>query len=58
MDLESIEIGEPDEKGSVKIRFLQNYKSSNYSDQSRKQLVLIKEQGEWKIVTEKTIYSE
>lgn len=58
VDLESIEIGKPDAKGAVEIRFLQNYKSSNYSDQSRKQLILIKERGKWKILTERTLAAQ
>lgn len=56
--LENIEIGAPDAEGQVEIRCRQDYKSSNYSEQSRKLLVLTKEQGKWKILAEKTLLSE
>jgi len=38
----------------VEVRFLQNYRSSNYSGSSKKKLLLIKEKTDWKIFAEKT----
>lgn len=58
VDLRNILIGDPNAEGRVEVRFLQDYKSSNYSEQSQKLLVLTQERGKWKILTEKTLSSE
>lgn len=39
----------------VVARFTQHYKSSNFSVRSGKEVVLIKEKGGWKILTERTL---
>lgn len=49
--LKNIEI-EEFQKGKIKISFLQEFSSSNYSDKSKKYLVLDKENNEWKILAE------
>ncbi|MBW2015828.1 MAG: hypothetical protein JRJ01_03155 [Deltaproteobacteria bacterium] len=40
--------------GRVRVRFNQVYKSSNYSVKSRKELLLVKEDEGWKILSERT----
>lgn len=36
--------------GTVAVRFLQTYESSNYADQTEKTLTLVPEEGKWKIL--------
>jgi len=38
----------------LEVRFLQDYKSSNFSEKSQKKLILIKKDSEWKILSEET----
>ena len=52
--LKDIKIVESRSDDRVEVRFLQNYRSSNYSGSSKKKIVLIKEKTGWKIFTEKT----
>ncbi|MBW1704984.1 MAG: protein serine/threonine phosphatase 2C family protein [Deltaproteobacteria bacterium] len=54
LKLKDIRIVEARSDSRVEVRFLQNYRSSNYSGSSKKKLVLIKERTGWKIFAEKT----
>jgi len=45
-----VRISEPAADGTVTVRFLQIYESSNYADQTEKTLVLRREGGQWKII--------
>ena len=52
--LSDIQIAEIKEDSQVEVRFLQDYQSSNFSEKTRKRLILNKEETGWKIVSEKT----
>ncbi|MFC1516171.1 SPOR domain-containing protein, partial [Thermodesulfobacteriota bacterium] len=55
LGLSDIQIDETGMDDKVKVRFIQDYQSSNYSGKSRKTLTLKKEDSGWKIVgTEET----
>ena len=54
VDISNIKISKPDDKNEVRVRFSQDYKSSNYSVISDKVLILKKENDEWVIVSEKS----
>ncbi|MBE0598458.1 MAG: 6-bladed beta-propeller, partial [Desulfuromonadales bacterium] len=41
--------------GGVQVELLQEYRSSHFQERTRKRLDLIEENGEWRIVAEKTI---
>ena len=53
VELLDVEINEVVPGERFEVRFEQDYQSSNYSVSSRKTLVLRKEQGGWKIISEK-----
>ncbi|MFH1491313.1 MAG: PP2C family serine/threonine-protein phosphatase, partial [Pseudomonadota bacterium] len=53
IELTGIHISDPAPGRPVEVRFSQIYRSSNYSSRSKKILLLEKEPGGWKIVTEK-----
>ncbi len=53
VDLIDIRIDEPGADNFIEVRFLQDYRSSNYSEKSKKMLVIKKEKTGWKITTEK-----
>jgi protein phosphatase len=52
--LNDIRISEPTEENRIEVRFLQEYKSSNFSGKSDKILILSKEKTGWKIIKEKS----
>jgi PPM family protein phosphatase len=54
VEVSNIKIFKPDKDGRVKVRFSQDYRSSNYSVVSRKVLLLKKEDNKWIIVSEKS----
>ncbi len=54
VEISNIKISEPDRNNNVRVRFSQDYKSSNFSVTSGKLLVLKKEDGKWLIVSEKS----
>ena len=54
IELSHIRISETKKDSQVEVRFLQDYRSSNFSEKTRKLLVLDKEETGWKIVTERT----
>lgn len=51
IELGAISVSEPFENGRYKVRFTQDYRSSNYSSVSDKTLILQKEATGWKILT-------
>ncbi len=52
--ISDIRISEPDEENRVKVRFRQEYSSSNYSVKSGKTMVLIKAEERWEIISEES----
>jgi hypothetical protein len=48
--IRDVRIAEPAADGTVTVRFLQTYESSNYSDKTEKTLVLGREGRRWKII--------
>lgn len=54
LELKKIKIVELREDNRIEVRFLQQYKSSNYSGRFNKMLVIKREGREWKIITEKS----
>lgn len=54
VEVSNIKVFRPDKDGRVKVRFSQDYRSSNYSVVSRKVLLLKKEDNKWEIVSEKS----
>jgi hypothetical protein len=52
--ISDIRISEPDEANRVKVRFRQEYNSSNYSVKSIKTMVLIKAEERWEILSEES----
>jgi PPM family protein phosphatase len=52
--ISDIRISEPDSKNKVKIRFRQDYSSSNFSVKSGKTMVLIKTEERWEIISEES----
>lgn len=54
IELSDIKISELKNGNQIEVRFLQGYKSSNYSEKTRKLLILNKEETGWKIVAERT----
>ena len=53
--LTNIKISESQGDNPIEVRFLQDYRSSNYSGKSKKILLLKKEEAGWKIIAEKTV---
>jgi serine/threonine protein phosphatase PrpC len=53
IELEDVTVRDAGRDGLVEARFLQDYRSSNYSVKSSKSLMLKKESSGWKIVSEK-----
>ncbi|RJR35513.1 MAG: serine/threonine-protein phosphatase [Desulfobacteraceae bacterium] len=53
VELKGMLIGEPGSDNRVEVRFLQEYKSSNYSVSTNKSLLLKKGNSGWKIVAER-----
>ena len=54
LELNDIKISEPMAANRIEVRFLQEYKSSNFSGKSNKMLVLSKEKTGWKIIREES----
>ncbi|MGD9158350.1 MAG: hypothetical protein PVG39_08100 [Desulfobacteraceae bacterium] len=54
IEISNIKISKPDKNNMVRVKFSQNYRSSNYSVISDKVLVLNKENNKWVIVSEKS----
>ena len=54
VDLNNIKISRPGEANRIEVRFMQDYRSSNYLNSSAKLLLLIRENSGWKIVAEKS----
>jgi len=54
IELSDIKISEQKEGNQIEVRFMQGYKSSNYSEKIRKLLILNREETGWKIVNERT----
>jgi PPM family protein phosphatase len=52
--ISEIRISEPDADNRVKVRFRQDYSSSNFSVKSGKTMVLIKTEERWEIVSEES----
>lgn len=52
--ISDVRITGPDRDNRVAVNFTQDYRSSNYSVRSEKELVLIRENGTWVIVLEKS----
>ena len=50
VQIDSIRVSNPAPDGTVKVRFVQTYESSNYSDKTEKTLILTLEADEWKIL--------
>jgi len=55
VELKKINIVRPLENNRIEVSFLQDYKSSNFSDTSDKAIVLKKEKSDWKIIGIKTV---
>ena len=54
LELNDIRISELTAENRIEVRFLQEYKSSNFSGKSNKMLILSKEKTGWKIIREKS----
>lgn len=52
--LNDFQIGPP-RNGKVAVRLIQEYRSDGYSDQTRKEFVLGRSNGEWRILAEKSL---
>jgi len=52
LELNDIRISELTAENRIEVRFLQEYKSSNFSGKSNKMLILSKEKTGWKIIRE------
>jgi hypothetical protein len=48
--IEDLKIADAAADGTVTVQFVQTYESSNYADKTEKRLVLVKEEGRWKIL--------
>lgn len=48
--IDNVRVSEPAADGTLEVRFLQAYESSNYADQTEKTLTLVPEEGKWKIL--------
>ncbi|MCF8051605.1 MAG: hypothetical protein K9L59_10245 [Desulfobacterales bacterium] len=48
--IDNVRVSGPAADGTVEVRFLQTYESSNYADQTEKTLTLVPEEGKWKIL--------
>jgi len=48
--IDNVRVSGPAADGTVAVRFLQTYESSNYADQTEKTLTLVPEEGTWKIL--------
>ena len=47
--IDNVRVSEP-AAGTVEVRVLQTYESSNYADQTENTLTLVPEEGKWKIL--------
>ena len=54
VEISNIKISNPDKNNRVRVRFSQDYKSSNFSVVSNKVLILKRENNRWLIVSEKS----
>ncbi|NLD35457.1 MAG: hypothetical protein GX654_01150 [Desulfatiglans sp.] len=52
INITDIRVSEPDAKNRVKVKFRQEYSSSNYSVKSGKTMLLIKAEERWEIISE------
>ncbi len=53
IEVENIDIGPLRDDNTLQVHFVQNYSSSNFTDQGTKSLTLKREQGNWQILAEK-----
>lgn len=54
VEISKVKISSPDKNNEIKVRFSQDYRSSNFSVVSQKTLILKKENNRWTIVSERS----